>query len=212
MKIVDLTRTIQPDMPVFPGDPQPVFRVLASFSCDKCRIREISMGSHTGTHMDAPSHMIKDGTSLDNLPISRFCGSAILVPCEDCVESGLITLDAIRRCKGADEAEFILLRTGWEKLWEEDSFFKGYPVLDEDAAYWIVENRKKGVGLDVSSIDPVDDESGRLHHIILGGDILIIENLCGLYHLPAGLFDFCALPLKLKDADGSPVRAAAFIR
>lgn len=212
MRIVDLTRTIEPGMPIFPGDPDPSFRVLAAFERDKCRVREITMGSHTGTHMDAPFHMIKDGTTLDNVPISRFCGSAVVVPCESCVQGGLITLETIIRCKGAEEAEFLLLRTGWEKYWGKDAFFKGYPVLDEEAALWIVQKGKKGVGLDVSSIDAVGGEDEHLHRIILGGGTLIIENLCALYHLPTGLFDFCALPLKLREADGSPVRAAAFIK
>lgn len=211
MKVIDMTRTIHPGMPIFPGDPEPEFRAMADCERDGFRERVVTLASHTGTHMDAPAHVIPRGTMLDAFPPSRFCGTAVCVPCESAGEGGTITLEMIRSCRGADEAEFLLLRTGWEDRWGTESYFAHYPVLSDEAARWIASARKKGVGLDVMSPDPLDDASLALHHILLGGGTLIVENLCSLRELPEGIFRFCALPLKLQDADGAPARAVAFI-
>ncbi len=210
-KIIDLTHRLAPDMPVFPGDPPVNFRVAAEISRDGFRETELTISSHTGTHVDAPSHVIPGGLTLDRLPMANFFGTAVVVDCTGIPDGGRVTLDKIRETKGADEAEFLIFRTEWGKFWGSEKFFGEYPVLDENTARWIVDAHKKGVGLDVMSLDPIPSESLPLHHILLGGGVLIVENLCCLEKLPSGLFNFCALPIKLSDADGSPARAVAFL-
>ncbi len=209
-KIIDLTHPVAPDMPVFPGDPPVNFRVAAEISRDGFHETELTISSHTGTHVDAPSHVIPGGLTLDRLPMTSFFGTAVVVDCTDIPAGGRVTLDKIRGTKGADEAEFLILRTGWENFWGNEKFFGDYPVLEDEAARWIVDAHKKGVGLDVMSLDPISSESLPLHHILLSAGVLIVENLRCLEDLPSGLFNFCALPIKLADADGSPARAVAF--
>lgn len=211
MKTVDLTRVIAPDMPVFPGDGAPVFRAAGEYERDGFRETALTLTTHTGTHIDAPAHVIPGGATLDRLPVSRFCGRAAVLDCEGPGAGGLVTMETVRRCPAAEEAEFILIRTGWEKLWGRAEYFGDYPVLDEAAARWLTATRKKGVGLDVMSLDPIRDATLNLHHIVLGGGVLVIENLCNLARLPGGLFTFCAFPLNIADADGSPVRAVAVL-
>ncbi len=209
-KIIDLTHSVAPDMPVFPGDPPVNFRVAAEIPRDGFRETELTISSHTGTHVDAPSHVVPGGLTLDRLPMTSFFGTAVVVDCTRIPAGGRVTLDLIRETRCADKAEFLILRTGWGKFWGNEKFFGDYPVLDVEAARWIVAAHKKSVGLDVMSLDPISSESLPLHHILLGGGVLIVENLCCLEELPSGLFNFCAFPLKLADADGSPARAAAF--
>ena len=212
MKVIDMTRTMYAGMPVFPGDPSPNFEQTADIQTDGFREKMLSFASHTGTHMDAPSHVIPDGITLDAFPLTQFYGNAVVIPCEAAGTNGIIMLDTLTSVKGVMEADFLLLRTGWEKLWGQEKYFRGFPVLSEEAAIWIADKGKKGVGLDVMSIDPTDSETLPIHRIVLDtGRTVIIENLCRMDELPQGLFRFCAFPLKIRCADGAPVRAAAFL-
>jgi arylformamidase len=208
MRIADLTRLMTPEMPVFPGDQPPRFRRTADYHPDGYRETELSFLTHTGTHADAPAHVIPGGRTIDRMPPECFCGTAVVLHVPEGTEK--ITAEAAAACPGADKADFLLISTGWEKYWGCPEYFTGYPVLDDSAARWLVSTHKKGAGFDVMSPDPVDSAELPLHHILLGGGLVVVENLCGLSGLPDGLFKFCAMPLKLKDADGAPVRAIAF--
>ena len=165
------------------------------------------MSSHTGTHMDNPSHILQGRPGLDTVPPERFMGPGCLLDVRGKTE---ITRDELCFWEPVlDGADFVLLRTGWEEKWGDPSYFSGFPALTETAARYLTRFNLKGIGVDAISIDRMEDEDLPVHHMLLAKDILIVENLANLEALPQAGFTFMALPLKIKDGDGSPVRALA---
>ena len=211
MKIIDLTQTISETMPVYPGTEQPKLTVANTIEKDGFRETLISFYSHTGTHMDAPFHIYADRTSLDALPAEQFVGKALVIDCCDVGEGGEIGMEYIDKTL-ADEADFLLFHTGWDKYWGQKKYFGAYPVVSMEVCQYLLDSGKKGVGFDVIGIDPVSDGNLTRHKMLLSQrDIVIIENLTNLDKVGSGLFTFVALPLKYKDADGAPIRAVAII-
>ena len=212
--IIDLTHTITPEMPTYPGDTAPVLKAVGSYTQLGYRQTEITVSSHSGTHMDAPAHMLRDGAMLDVLPISQFCGRAVVLDVSDLPPKSVITADFLRAQNGTlRSADFVLFYTGWSKRWGTDAYLENvYPVPDEAAARYLVSCGLKGVGTDALSIDPLESPEFPAHHALLGGGLVILENLC-LKNV-AGRSDMMlfALPLKFQKADGAPVRAIAEFR
>lgn len=213
MKIIDLTHEISEEMPVYPGTEGPKFEPANSYEADGFKETCMIMYTHTGTHMDPPAHLFAGRTTLDQFPVAQFVGKALVIDCSDLKEGQRITMDYINRQREkADDAEFILFRSGWDQYWGTEKYFGDYPCIDSEVAEYLVKSNKKGIGLDVIGLDPIADTELTLHKKLLQEhEIVIIENLMNLHLLGKDLFLFCALPLKLKEADGSPVRAIAFI-
>ncbi len=214
MKIIDLTHTISPDMPVYPGMDAPRFSSFGSY--EKYGYSETALGmlSHTGTHIDAPRHIFPGGKPLEDFALSYFVGCGLVIDATDLGEGGFIGMTHLQRYGAAlDEAEFLLFHTGWERRWGSDSYFGEYPVIDSEVADYLLTSGKRGVGLDVVSLDPVCDKNLTLHKKLLGGgrDFIIIENLCNLGLIGNQLFTLAALPLKFRDSDGAPARVAAIL-
>lgn len=211
MRVIDLTHPITQDMPVYPGTERPRLEAVSTYEADGFRESRLSITTHTGTHMDPPAHILPGRTTLDRFPVSRFVGTAVVIDCTDLGEGDRITLDHIRR-RGvlAEQAEFLLFRTGWDRYWGTPRYFSGYPCMDGGAADYLLRREKKGVGLDTISLDPVDDGALTLHNLLFRNhEVVAVENLTHLDQAGEGLFTFCALPLSHRDADGSPVRAVA---
>ncbi len=212
MRIVDLTHLIAPDMPVYPGTQGPTFTPATSYEEYGFRETLLSFYTHTGTHMDAPAHLFAGQPTLDLLPVSHFLGSACVIACGELGEGTRITMAHIdRQRENAERAEFLLFHTGWDRFWGTPRYFGEYPCIDDEVADFILGSRKKGVGLDTISLDPIADERLTLHRKLLGAGIVLIENLENLHLLGTDLFTLCALPLKHVDADGAPVRAIALL-
>lgn len=209
MAVYDLTHTLQPGMPVFPGEPAPAFRNITEIVNQGYREKWLEMGSHSGTHMDAPAHLFTDGKTLDQLPVSHFSGKAFVLAIPPGIRQ--IGVDFVKQ--HADligQADYFLLNTGWSRYWGEESYFRDFPVLSEEAASWLVSHPLKGVGMDTISADPMESSALPVHHILLKAGMVIIENLFFPEHLYSENLFFCCFPLKIADADGSPVRAMAF--
>lgn len=208
--ILDLTHTIAEGIPVYPGTPSPHLFKAAKLSVNGYRETQLNMVSHTATHMDAPSHMLQSGSSLDELPVSQFCGRAVVV---DVSDREAITADYLKGLNGLlRSVDFVLFYTGWEKRWPDASFYEnGYACPDAEAAKYLVSCGLKGVGTDAISIDPVSSESFPAHKVLMEGGLVIIE--CMRLRKVAGRSDLklYALPLKYENADGAPVRAVAEI-
>ena len=198
-------------MPVYPGTEQPSLTPTNTIEKDGFRETLLRMYSHTGTHMDAPAHILPGAPTLDVLPAEKFTGRACVVDCSDAGEGGRITMhhiDAVRAA--ADEAEFLLFYTGWSRLWNDARYFGAYPAFDEDVMRYCAAG-KKGIGIDAISIDPIDSFELPMHRIVLGAGLVIVENLTNLEPLIGRTFRFAALPLKYENADGAPVRAVALV-
>jgi kynurenine formamidase len=199
------------DMPVYPGTPPPEIQSIARLTDNGFRERRLTFCSHTGTHMDAPSHLLRGGKTLDQFPVDHFCGTGLCI--DTGIASGPIEWNALQRYQDdLSHCDFVLFRTGWGQYWGTSRYFHGYPVLSDAAATRLAECNLKGVGFDTLSVDKEDTVDYPVHRILLENHTLIIENVAHLDHLPTGCFDriYC-LPLHLADADGAPARVVAFI-
>ena len=206
MRVVDFTHVLRREMPVYPGTPLPELAVASNWERDGFHETRLTLHSHTGTHMDAPAHLFPAGATLDALPPARFAGTALVVPCAGA--GAVLHMDLLAPVKdAADRADFLLFHTGWDRLWGRAAYFEGYPVPGEDVVDYLLSSGKKGVGLDTVSVDPVGDGALPIHRRLLGGGLVIVENLTNLAAAGGEPFTFCALPLHYEKADGAPVRA-----
>jgi len=204
----DLSHPLGPSTQVYPGDPPVEASPHATHDEDGYRVTRLSLGTHSGTHVDAPSHTEPDGRTLDDFPVDAFAFDARLVDCTDCGPR-----DAIERAALPEtDAEMLVLRTGWADRWGTDAYLD-HPYLAPAAAAWCAE-RGYHVALDALSVDPTptpnagpgEPDGVPAHHELLGADRLVVENLTNLAGLP-GRFTLRAYPLPVAAADGAPVRA-----
>ncbi len=209
MKIIDLTHPIVQNMPVYPGTEPPLLINATTIEKEGFLEKKITLYSHTGTHIDAPAHIIDRGKTLDMLSIDRFYGKAFLLKFAGNKKHviGLKDLKPFRDI--IKDIEFILINTGWCQYWGIDRYFSGFPVLSLEAAEWLSRFELKGIGLDTISADKAETEDFSIHKIFLKKEILIIENLTNMKDISYDKFAFSSFPLKFKGADGSPVRAVA---
>ena len=211
--IVDLTHTIEPEMPVYPGTPSPSMEAACTVERDGYRETMLHMVSHTGTHMDAPCHLLPGGETLDAMAPDRFCGTAAVVDVSGLGAGGVITEELLcARQEDLRQADFVLFHTGWERKWGEAAYFSAFPVMDENAARFLVSCGLKGVGTDAISVDPVEAGHLPVHRVLLGAGMVIVENLRLTQLVGKRNIRFYALPLKYRNADGAPVRAIAEIQ
>ena len=211
MRLIDLSHTIEENMPVYPGTEPPILAVACTVREHGFLERRLDMFSHTGTHMDAPAHMIDGGVCLDALPVERFFGKAVVVDATGCVGRKIGMRELLPREKAIAASDFVLIRTGWSRYWGGEEYFRGFPVLEPEAAAWLAGQGLSGVGVDAISVDPTDGGDYKVHGALLGAGLVIIENLTNLDLLPSEGFHLSCLPLPLRDADGSPVRAVALL-
>jgi arylformamidase len=208
MPIVDLTHFIEPAMPIYPGGEPPRLEDASTVARNGFAEKRLLLHSHNGTHIDAPAHMLASAKTLDAFDIASFYGRAVLVDCRS-VSSEISLAHLAGFESSLRNADFLILRTGWAERWGMPSYFGGYPILTMEAARWIVALGIKGIGLDVLSVDSITSSTFPVHHLLFSAGILIVENLANLDQVAAEFFFGC-FPLKIKNADGAPVRAVAF--
>ena len=209
MPVIDLTHPIRGGMPVYPGTPRVETRCLAAVDPDGFAEKQLVLTTHTGTHVDAPAHMLARGATLDASEPERFAGPAALLRVPPGTSgigmAELAPMESLIRL-----SEFLIIHTGWSRFWGTEDYFSGYPVLTPEAAVWLSGFSLKGVGLDAVSADRVDTSGYPVHHALMTREILIVENLANLDLIAEKRFYFCSFPLKISGADGAPVRALAF--
>ena len=198
-------------MPVYPGSDSPEFTAVSSICLNGYAEKRMTLFSHTGTHMDAPSHILQGGMSLDQMPIEQFTGKAVVLNVSSPPLPTLTLDDVMKHHDLVADCDFVLLHTGWNRHWGSDSYFTGYPVLSVEAANWLSGFKLKGLGIDAISVDHPDSSDFPVHRQLLRNRIVIIENLNCLEYLPQSGFIFIGLPLPIVKGDGSPVRAAAWL-
>jgi len=211
MEVIDLSQKINEGMPVYPGTEGPRLEEATTINKDCFAEKLITMYSHTGTHMDAPCHMINGAKRLDEFAVSKFAGKGIVVDVSQCGSS--VGVDIVRfAIEIRIETEYVLLRTNWSNKWGEESYYKDFPVLTIEAARYLARANIKGIGVDCISVDPVGALEMANHHVLLNAEMVIIENLCNLDKLIDRSFMFCCFPLKIENADGSPIRAVGIVK
>ncbi len=210
--LIDMTHTITPEIPIYPGTPVPSLSPACTLTRDGFRETMLSFSSHTGTHMDAPAHLLQDGRTLDDMPMSQFSGRATVL---DVSQEGPVITEAFLQSHydAIHSADYILFYTGWEDRWGTEGFLEdSFPVPDEAAARHLVSRGLKGVGTDAIGIDRIGDKHLPIHRILLKDSVLILENLCLKKVRGRKDFLFFALPMKFQDTDGAPIRAFAELR
>ncbi len=212
MRVFDLSHTLETGMPVYPGTEEAkLFRTadLASAGYNETALR---ISSHTGTHIDCPRHFINDGSSTESCPTETFYGKGLKI---NCLEPGLQRI-TVRHMQPYGsllaQVDFVIFHTGWSRFWQKDRYFSDFPVPDPDMARLLTTYRLKGAGTDTISFDAAGSTAFEVHKILLSKGIVLIENLTGLEKLPDEPFIFSCFPLKIRDGDGSPVRAVGIVK
>lgn len=205
MTIIDLSPTLSPELPVWPGDPILRFTHVASLDAGNAfTLTELTMSAHTGTHVDAPAHYVRGGSGADVLPLDALVGPARVV---DTGEADVITADVLIRLGIPSGTTRLLFRTrnSTRELLASSRFQSDFVAITADGAAWLVEQGVRLVGIDYLSIAPYDDLAPA-HRILLQAGVVIVEGL-DMRQVQPGEYDFICLPLKLKGADGAPARA-----
>lgn len=212
MTILDLTHFIEPGMPVYPGTEGPIVESATTIPVEGFAEKRISMYSHTGTHMDAPGHILPGAPTLDRLPPGQFAGPGLVLDLYAPETGRLISeSDLAPRMIEIEAVDFLLFRFGWDRFWGSPEYFEGYPILSPGAAEILAGAGLKGIGVDCISVDEVGSVDFMVHKMFFRAGMVLIENLTDLAPLIGRNFTFLCLPLKLRDTDGSPVRAAAMV-
>lgn len=205
--MLDLTHSLNNTISVYPGTEHPKFKQISTIKTVGYNELNITMRTHSGTHIDAPSHIIPNAKSLDKFPIDHFIGQAIVL---DCSKENSITLDFLKekkdKIKGCD---FVLFYTSWQQKWNSDDYFSDFPTLTAEAAKYLIQFKLKAIGFDHISADKMDSTELPIHNLLLENEILIIENLNNLDQLIAKQFELNCIPLKIENTDGAPIRAFA---
>lgn len=209
MHTIDLSHVIHTGMPVFPGDEAPNVRRTHFVNRDGFAQTIMTMSTHTGTHVDAAAHLFADAPGLDWLGPDNFTGWGAVV---DLTGFGKPVIDQHDLAPLADvEAlDFALLHTGWDRHWKTDEYYNGpFPTLTETASRFLGGLELKGIGIDTPSPDPVTSHDLPAHKTLFDHGLVIVENLTNMAELPPEGFVFSALPLRIMDGEGCPVRAVA---
>ncbi len=209
--LLDLTMPFSEKTIPVPGHPCPRLEPLTTLERDGIRNTMMTISIHTGTHVDAPSHIIEDGASIDEIPIDRFRRPGLCLDLRSVAEEGSpITLGQLKSA-GFEPTEtrdtILMLATGWsDEAWQSERLYGSNPFLAEDAARAVAEAAPSALGLDFA----VDDTKPWPNHtILLGAGVLLIENLMRLSELPADGFEVTAFPLRLVGQNGGPTRVVA---
>jgi len=210
LKIIDLSHKLDNKMSFYTEDERAKIYDYATYDKDYFNEKKLEIFTHTGTHMDAPRHMIDNAKTIDEYEPSYFIGKALLI---DITNYKLASLDFIKSFKEKlKEVDFVILRTNWDKYWGEESYLSNYPTLEIEAAKYICSfNNIRGIGIDSISIDRFDTKNYDIHKEILSKEKIIIENLKNLKFIDKETFTINALPLNIENGDGSLTRAIAII-
>jgi kynurenine formamidase len=233
MDLVDLSHRLDASTPAYPGDP--VFSSCPALTLEKdgCNVSTLSLGTHTGTHVDAPYHFLADGKRMDELALEQLVGRAVVLDLtykrpRDAIEvhdvADALSGDRHGSAGSSSSPSIILLHTGWDRHWGTPEYHD-HPYLTRTAAEAIVRAGYRVIGIDAfspdptSPIDPLEStdanevpevDSYPAHHVLLGAGCAIVENLTNLGRLVDDAWCVSLAPLKIGGGDGAPVRAFAW--
>jgi len=214
--VIDLSRPLRSGMTVFPGDPEVAIVPAAELEADGFRVSALHLGSHSGTHVDAPSHSIADGAALDGVSLDLLIGPLRVLRAVGRAPGSTITWDELAsQGESACAGEIVVIETGWSAHFDEADAVD-HPVLAREVAEQLLARGVRVIGVDALSPDAsaADDDGAwhlPVHELVLGAGGLILENLTNLAAAPDTGAEFVALPLNLPGLDGSPVRAIALV-
>lgn len=204
MTLYDISLTIKEDLPTWPGDPGIRLEKTSQIKeGDMVNLTHISTSVHVGTHVDAPNHFLKNGETVERIPLDLMIGPAEVIEFSG---EGHITADDLQKMDFRENGKRLLIKTSNSKLWAEglSEFQEDFIALDSGAAAFLVERGVEVVGVDYLSVAPFTDPEPT-HRILLEAGILIIEGL-NLSQIEPGPYQLFCLPLKIGSSDGAPAR------
>lgn len=202
-RVIDVSVPNGPGQHVYPGDPEPRVESVHRIADGKAaNVSLLVMGSHTGTHVDAPYHFIADGPRLGEVSLDRMVGEAVVF---DLRGRAAIDAAALASCP-IEPGDIVLFRTDNSERWGQPAFQADFTYVTEDAARVLVARGVRAIGMDYLSIERFGSAEFPVHHILLGAGVFVIEGL-DLRQVDPGRYVLVCLPLKFPDLDGAPARA-----
>jgi arylformamidase len=204
MEWIDLTMPISPEMIIWPGDPKPIFQIHS----ETCQTSTISIGSHTGTHIDAPIHFIPNAQGVESIPLNVLCGETLII---QVTSKGHVSREDLHEILKniVQPVERILIKTSNSSGHFPSDAFESFVALSPSAAQYLLEKQVKLIGIDAPSIESfhASQTTAAVHKLLLNHRVVIVENV-QLQHISADtpiFVEMMCLPLRI-DSDGAPVR------
>lgn len=217
-RIVDLTMPIEEGMQTFPTHWHPFVEItkLGRHGLENRETRKLVLGTHTGTHIDAPRHFIPGGDTVDQLPLEQLVGLASVLDLTAFGASMEVGPDDLALALGERPATRVLLRFDWDRTLGTMAYYNDSPFLSEDAAQWLVDHGCRLLGMDIAMPDnPKNGRNGPKdspnHKILLGNGVVLLEYMVNLAAIDLAEVQLVVAPLKIRDGDGAPVRAFAIL-
>jgi len=219
MKIVDLSLPIHEGMMTFPTHWHPVVEIsiLGRHGIEGRETRKLVLGTHTGTHTDAPLHFVPDGKTIDEVPLDVLVGEATVVNFAPAHPNQEISVPALKEKLGGKVPSRLILRTDWSDYFGQMTYYNNYPFFSQDAARWLVDSGCRLIAMDTPSPDNpahsrASGNDSPNHKVLLGAEVVLVEYLSNLRSLSRPVVELVVLPLKIKGGDGAPSRCVAIER
>ncbi len=204
-KIISLSHLITNDTLMYPGDPEIKIKDYKTIDSHGSWVKQITFGSHTGTHQDAPSHILKQGSNLDEIEKIQFIGVARCINLKDHINLKTLLADL-------NPGEAIFFNTGHAIYWNTEKFYRERPYLSDQMLNTLIQKKASALGIDTPSVDPRGSKNKHIHKKLLKNNILIYESLANLDRLPENEpFVYAAVPLPFAQADASPLQMIALV-
>ncbi len=215
--VIDISAPIDAHTHVYPGDPPPLLEVVSERGAIAA-VSRLSISTHVGTHIDAPSHLLAGGATAERLALDALCGPCQVADLSYLTVGQPITAHHLRSLQLPSNCRRLLLRTANSEadVWAASAFVPNYSALAPDAAWVLALPPPLGlgltlVGIDYLSVDPYWANQLPAHRALLANGVIVLEGL-DLRQVKAGAYELICLPLKLVGADGAPARAALRLR
>ena len=215
-RLVDLTYLIHEGMPTYPGHCHPIVEIttLGRHGIENRETRKVLLGTHTGTHCDAPCHFVPGGRTVDELSLDTLVGPAFVVDFSNSQLRQEIDVADFERQLGDRRPERLVIRFDWSIHWGKMEYYADHPFISRAAAQWLVDRGVRLLAMDTPQPDnPAHGRGSELdspnHKVLLGNGVILVEYLCNLKELRQREIELIVLPLKILGGDGSPVRCVA---
>lgn len=215
-RIIDLTMTLEEGMQTFWGYWHPFVEItqLGRHGIENRETRKLVLGTHTGTHMDAPRHFIPGGETVDNIPLDQLVGTASVLDFSDTPDFTEVDVAELEARLAGRPLERLIVRFDWDRQLNTARYYSDHPFLSEAACAWLVANGCRLLALDTPQPDnPKNGRNGPKdapnHKILLGAGVVIVEYLVNIRAIRAPQVELVVAPLKVGGGDGAPVRCFA---